>query len=114
MMRNVKRRHFDRQIARGIVTSIKSSLKEVTKCGHHRSQRATLTEMAIRVSGFKKTLSTPTKLADALQRAAVESERPFNYPVTLSSPSRLRRAKWPVASALRSTRTCRNTRSLFT
>ena len=80
MMRNVKRRHFDRQIARGIVTSIKSSLKEVTKCGHHRSQRATLTEMAIRVSGFKKTLSTPTKLADALQRAAVESERPLQLP----------------------------------
>ena len=79
-MRNVKRRHFDRQIARGIVTSIKSSLKEVTKCGHHRSQRATLTEMAIRVSGFKKTLSTPTKLADALQRAAVESERPLQLP----------------------------------
>ncbi len=80
MMRNVKRRYFDGQLARGIVASIKTSLTEATKCGHHRSRQATITEMAIRVSGFKKMLSTPAKLADALQTTAVENEQPLRLP----------------------------------
>ena len=51
-----KIKKFNTQIASHLANNLENSLRELRRCGAHRSSKATFTEMGIQLSGFKMIL----------------------------------------------------------
>lgn len=68
----------------GVVTKIannlESSLRELRRCGAHRSSRATLIEMGIQLRGFKSDLTETNKFNAMLANARIENTVPYQLP----------------------------------
>lgn len=92
------RKNFDHHILAAMADNLGNSLREMARCGHSRSKRATLTEMSIQLSGFKQTLADPQKrqeLVTSCQRANRETLKiPAN--VQFSVPVKLVTAPYPL------------------
>lgn len=73
------------KIAREIARSVRGSVREAVACGHSRSAKASLTELAIEVGGFKRLLADPERLTVALARAR-EAQ---SHPVTILRDAKL-------------------------
>lgn len=69
-----------RLIAAQIANNLGRSVRDLTKCGHHRSRKATFVEMGIQLSGFKNQLSDPERLIEWVQQAGVQHDQPFELP----------------------------------
>ena len=52
-----KIKKFNTQIASHLANNLENSLRELRRCGAHRSSKATFTEMGIQLSGFKNDLA---------------------------------------------------------
>lgn len=68
----------------GVVTKIannlESSLRDLRRCGAHRSSKATLIEMGIQLSGFKSDLTETNKFNALLANARIENTVPYQLP----------------------------------
>jgi acetyl esterase/lipase len=70
--------------AKEMANNFKRAVKNQFQCGHSRSRKAMFTEMGIELSGFRRMLADPEKLAAALEQARHDNEQPFAFPKGLT------------------------------
>lgn len=87
---------WNRQIAKEVFANIKESIRGQVDCGHSRSQKASLVEMSIQLSGFKRMLADPDRLKKALHQAANEARHPFVLPKDVTNFKRFNMSGVPV------------------
>lgn len=67
-------------LAAKIMNNLENSLRELHRCGDHRSNKATFIEMGIQLSGFKHSLSDPAAFTQLLQTARETNASPYVLP----------------------------------
>lgn len=75
-----KIKSFNAQIATRLVNNLETSLRELRRCGDHRSNKATLVEMGIQLSGFKSDLAENNKFAAMIGNARIDNAVPYELP----------------------------------
>lgn len=65
---------FQHQVASELASNFGQSIRELVCCGQSRSQRATLVELQIQVSGFKQRFADEQKFREVLKTAHQENE----------------------------------------
>lgn len=68
------------QVASELVNNVGQSVRELVRCGHHRSQRATFVELQIQVSGFKRRMADEHKFQQMVEDARQAAEEDFTMP----------------------------------
>lgn len=76
---------LNRQVAKEMATNIKNSIRSQVDCGHSRSKKASLVELSIQLSGFKRMLAEPARLKKALRESSLEARHPFVLPKDISA-----------------------------
>lgn len=71
---------FRSGIAGRVADNFESSIKELHRCGHSRSNKSTFVEMGIQLSGFKHALSDQQAFNKLLVDARVTNEEPYAMP----------------------------------
>ncbi|MDF9444365.1 alpha/beta hydrolase, partial [Limosilactobacillus mucosae] len=92
------RKNFDHHILAAMADNLSNSLREMARCGHSRSKRATLTEMSIQLSGFKQTLADPQKRQELVESCRQTNRQPLKIPadVQFSVPVKLVTTPYPM------------------
>lgn len=73
------------QVVSRLAGNLEASLRDLRRCGTHRSHKATLVEMGIQLSGFKNDLADKQKFAAMLANAEIENTYPIEQlPVPMS------------------------------
>ena len=92
------RKNFDHHILAAMADNLSNSLREMTRCGHHRSKRATLAEMGIQLSGYKQILADPKKRQELIEKCRQDSQKPLAIPkdVQFSAPVSLVKSPYPM------------------
>ena len=72
-----KIKKFNTQIASHLANNLENSLRELRRCGAHRSSKATFTEMGIQLSGFKNDLAENNKVNALVGNAWVDNEADY-------------------------------------
>lgn len=75
-----KLKSFNAQVATRLASNLENSLRELRRCGDHRSSKATLVEMGIQLSGFKNDLAENNKFAAMISNARIENSLPYELP----------------------------------
>lgn len=75
-----KIKSFNAQVATRLANNLETSLRELRRCGDHRSSKATLVEMGIQLSGFKNDLAENNKFAAMISNARIENAIPYELP----------------------------------
>lgn len=93
-----RKKTFNRQVVGAMADNLGNSLRDMARCGHHRSKRATLVEMGLQLSGTKLTLATPKKLTQLIKECAQANEQPLQLPrnVKFDVATRLETAPCPL------------------
>lgn len=71
---------FNTQVATKLANNLETSLRELRRCGDHRSSKATLVEMGIQLSGFKNDLAESDKFAAMVSNARIDNAVPYELP----------------------------------
>lgn len=71
---------FNAQVASRLANNLEASLRELRRCGDHRSSKATLVEMGIQLSGFKNDLAEDNKFAAMVNNARLDNDVPYLLP----------------------------------
>ncbi|MBU3830381.1 MAG: alpha/beta hydrolase [Candidatus Limosilactobacillus merdavium] len=71
---------FQRNVASEIANNVGQSVRDLVRCGHHRSQRATFVELQIQVSGFKRRMADEQKFNEMLEEARKTNSEDFVMP----------------------------------
>lgn len=92
------RKNFDHHILAAMADNLGNSLREMARCGHHRSKRATLAEMGIQLSGYKQMLADPKKRQDLIEKCRQANQKSLTIPsdVRFSVPIRLVESPYPM------------------
>lgn len=85
--------HFNAQTARNMANSLKNAIRQQVECGHSRSQKANLMEMAINLSGYKQMLANPQRLQKAIQEAGQQAQQPYRFPKGLQMTNQVQQSK---------------------
>lgn len=93
-----KIKKFHSGVAAKIANNLEISLRELHRCGDHRSNKATFVEMGIQLSGFKRSLADPAAFAKLLVQAESTNTSHYDLPqVTFNVKVRqLKKAEIPV------------------
>lgn len=75
-----KIKKFNTQVASHLANNLENSLKELRRCGAHRSSKATFTEMGIQLSGFKNDLAENNKFNALVGNAWIDNEADYYLP----------------------------------
>lgn len=75
-----KIKKFNTQMASCVADNLESSLRDLRRCGAHRSSKATLVEMGIQLSGFKNDLAETNKFAAMINNARIENQASYHLP----------------------------------
>lgn len=75
-----KIKKFNTQIASHLANNLENSLRELRRCGAHRSSKATFTEMGIQLSGFKNDLAENNKFNALVGNAWIDNEADYYLP----------------------------------
>ena len=75
-----KIKKFNTQVASHLANNLENSLKELRRCGAHRSSKATFTEMGIQLSGFKNDLAESNKFNALVGNAWIDNEAEYYLP----------------------------------
>ncbi len=67
-------------IAAQLANNFGHSVRDLTKCGDHRSRKATFVEMGIQLSEFKKNLDDPERFAKVIKQAETDNAEEFALP----------------------------------
>lgn len=94
---------LNRQVAKELAANIKNSIKSQVDCGQTRSKKASLVELGIQLSGFKRMLAEPARLEKALQEASQEAQHPFVLPKDVTNYQRFNMSGVPVVTLNAST-----------
>ena len=78
-----KIKKFNTQIASHLANNLENSLRELRRCGAHRSSKATFTEMGIQLSGFKNDLAENNKFNALVGNAWVDNEADYYLPAAV-------------------------------
>lgn len=91
-------RQLHRLLAAQIANNFGKSVRDLARCGQHRSRKATFVEMGIQLSEFKNNMDDPDRFAKMVQDAQVANTEPFELPaVKFTVPvRRLSRAPMPT------------------
>ncbi|MBB1123683.1 alpha/beta hydrolase fold domain-containing protein [Limosilactobacillus albertensis] len=80
-----KMKKINAQIASRLAANLENSLRELRRCGAHRSNKATLVEMGIQLSGFKNDLAENNKFNAMISNAWIDNDADYQLPaVSLS------------------------------
>ena len=71
---------FRTGLAARVAGNFESSMKELHRCGHSRSNKSTFVEMGIQLSGFKRSLSNQQAFDKMLATAKEVNKRPYVMP----------------------------------
>lgn len=75
--------HLNSETAHEMANSFKNAIRQQVECGHSRSTKATIMEMAINLSGFRQMLASPDRLHQALEKSEQASQHPYRLPEDL-------------------------------
>ena len=78
-----KIKKFNTQIASHLANNLENSLRELRRCGAHRSSKATFTEMGIQLSGFKNDLAENNKFNALVGNAWIDNEAEYYLPAAV-------------------------------
>lgn len=67
-------------IAAQLANNFGHSMRDMAKCGDHRSRKATFVEMGIQLSEFKKNLADPERFAKVMKQAEQDNAAEFTLP----------------------------------
>ena len=79
-----KIKKFNTQIASHLANNLENSLRELRRCGTHRSSKATFTEMGIQLSGFKNDLAENNKFNALVGNAWVDNKADYYLPAVMT------------------------------
>ncbi|MDO4903651.1 MAG: alpha/beta hydrolase [Limosilactobacillus sp.] len=63
-----------------VAANLKSSMKDLQRCGHNRSSKSTFVEMGIQLSGFKHALSNQQAFDKLVKTAKEANSKPYVMP----------------------------------
>lgn len=75
-----KLKRFHSGVAAKLINNLETSFRELHRCGDHRSNKATFTEMGIQLSGFKHSLADPEAFQELLTTAQKNNSAHYNLP----------------------------------
>ena len=75
-----KIKKFNAQVASHLANNLESSLRDLRRCGEHRSNKATLVELGIQLSGFKADLAEDNKCDAMIRKASIYKTAPVYLP----------------------------------
>lgn len=78
-----KIKKFNTQIASHLANNLENSLRELRRCGAHRSSKATFAEMGIQLSGFKNDLAENNKFNALVGNAWIDNEADYYLPAAV-------------------------------
>ena len=67
-------------IAGRVADNFESSMKELRRCGHNRSNKSTFVEMGIQLSGFKHALADPQAFAQLVAASRQANSQAYVMP----------------------------------
>nr|WP_220477032.1 alpha/beta hydrolase [Limosilactobacillus rudii] len=68
------------QVASHLANNLENSLRDLRRCGAHRSNKATFVEMGIQLSGFKADLAENNKFNAMISNARIDNNVPYYLP----------------------------------
>lgn len=64
----------------GLAANLSENIKDLRRCGHHVSRRATVASVGIQLSGFKRALGDPQSLAALIAQSREDNDQPYRFP----------------------------------